>query len=182
MNTSEFPKPIPESYWVVPGQFLAGQYPGSTGGIETFTRQRLTAFLNAGIDTYFNLTRPGELPTYRGILEEDAAAYGLEIHYHAAAILDRGLPSMEQMARTLDAIDAALASGHKVYLHCWGGIGRTGTTVGCWLVRRGLTGQAAIERLAELYATSEQSRVYPHSPETGEQYAFILNWENAKKR
>ncbi|MRR30497.1 phosphatase [bacterium] len=170
-------KPIPESYWVIPGQFLAGQYPASTRGDEAYTRQRLTAFLNAGFDTYFNLTRPGELPSYLAALEEDAAAYSIKINYYAVAILDRGLPSVEQMAQTLNAIDAALDAGHKIYLHCWGGIGRTGTTVGCWLVRHGLKGEAALARLAELYATAEQSRVYPHSPETDEQYAFVLNWK-----
>ncbi len=169
-------KPIPESYWVIPGQFLAGEYPASTRGDEALTRRRLTGFLNAGIDTYFNLTRPGELPSYLPILEEEAHAYGLTIHYHAAAILDRGLPGPEQMSATLDAIDAALAAGQKIYLHCWGGIGRTGTTVGCWLVRHGLNGQAALDKLAELYATAEQSRIYPFSPETDEQRAFILNW------
>ena len=27
--------------------------------------------------------------------------------------------------------------GRKVYVHCWGGVGRTGTVVGCYLVRQG---------------------------------------------
>lgn len=31
-----------------------------------------------------------------------------------------------------------------VYLHCWGGIGRTGTIVGCWLARNGFPGKAAL--------------------------------------
>ena len=80
------------------------------------------------------------------------------------------------MAVLLDALDADLASGHKVYLHCWGGIGRTGTTVGCWLVRHGLTGEQALVRLNELYQTAEQSRIFPRSPETDAQVAFILGW------
>ena len=42
------------------------------------------------------------------------------------------------MTRILDDVDAALADGGAVYVHCWGGIGRTGTVVGCWLVRHGL--------------------------------------------
>ena len=32
------------------------------------------------------------------------------------------------MQEILDAVDRALAAGRNVYLHCWGGIGRTGTT------------------------------------------------------
>ncbi len=30
----------------------------------------------------------------------------------------------------------AVANG-AVYVHCWGGVGRTGTVVGCWLLRHG---------------------------------------------
>jgi len=81
------------------------------------------------------------------------------------------------MTALLDAIQAALAAGHKVYLHCWGGIGRTGTTVGCWLVRQGLTGHQALNKLNELYLTAEQSHHYHQSPETQAQVKFILEWK-----
>ena len=76
----------------------------------------------------------------------------------------------------MDALDAAMAGGHKIYLHCWGGIGRTGTTVGCWLVRHGLSGGQALIHLNELYRTAEQSRIFPQSPETDAQLNFILGW------
>ena len=175
-------KPLPESYWVVPGQFLAGQYPISTHGDEARARQQLAAFLNAGFDTFFDLTSPGELPPYRPLLEEEADRFGLHIDYHSSSISDYGLPKDEQMTRLLDDLDAALKSGHKLYLHCWAGVGRTGTTVGCWLVRHGLSGEDALARLAELYAAAGQSAVHPHSPETKEQQVFILNWGGSGKK
>ncbi|WP_374108489.1 hypothetical protein [Nostoc sp. XA010] len=34
----------------------------------------------------------------------------------------------------LPPIDRALNGQEKVYVHCWGGIGRTGIVVGCYLV------------------------------------------------
>jgi protein-tyrosine phosphatase len=80
------------------------------------------------------------------------------------------------MTATLNTIDTALAEGHKVYLHCVGGIGRTGTTVGCWLIRHGTKPDEAIKRLRELYAASAQSALAPHSPEADEQIEFILKW------
>ena len=169
-------KPIIESYWVVPDRFLAGGYPASMRGDEPLPRQHFTAFLNAGFDTFFDLTRAGELPPYLPVLLEQADHYGITIYYQRANIQDKGLPSHDQMAALLDALDAALAAGHKVYLHCWGGIGRTGTTVGCWLVRHGLTGEQALIRLNELYQTAEQSSFFSHSPETDAQAKFILNW------
>ena len=168
-------KPIPESYWVVPGKFLAGGYPIASAD-EMMARRWLSAFIDAGINSFFDLTRPGELPAYLPALQEEAFRHGIPIDYQRMTIQDKGLPSQEKMVALLDALDAALASGHKVYLHCWGGIGRTGTTVGCWLVRHGLTGGQALIRLNELYRTAEQSHLFPRSPETAAQMKFILEW------
>jgi hypothetical protein len=168
-------KPIPESYWVVPEKFLAGGYPIPSPN-EEIIRRSMAAFLNAGFNAYIDLTRVGELPAYLPILQEEAERYGISLTYHRINIQDRGLPSHKQMILLLDTLDVALASGQKVFLHCWGGIGRTGTTVGCWLVRHGMTGGQALIRLNELYLTSEQSRIFPQSPETDAQMKFILDW------
>jgi len=168
-------KPIPESYWVLPGKFLAGGYPIASVE-EGLARDSLAAFIEAGIDSFFDLTRLGELPPYLLLLQEEALHYGIPINYQRMTIQDKGLPAHEKMAALLDALDAALESGHKVYLHCWGGIGRTGTTVGCWLVRHGLSGSQALIRLNELYREAGQSRNFPRSPETDAQVNFILGW------
>jgi protein-tyrosine phosphatase len=170
-------KPIPESYWVVPGSFLAGGYPISRWD-DAAIHQCLASFLSAGLNTFFDLTRAGELPAYLPDLQLEASRNGISIYYQRINIQDRGLPSHEQMANLLDAIDAALSAGRKIYLHCWGGIGRTGMTVGCWLVRHGLTGGQALIRLNELYRTAEQSRLFPQSPETSAQVKFILDWKD----
>jgi hypothetical protein len=168
-------KPFPDSYWVIPGSFLAGAYPALSLD-QAAIHGNLAAFLEIGIDTFFDLTRPDELQPYLPILQEEAARYGIPIHYQRTSIQDRNLPAIQQMAALLDDIDAALAAGRKVYLHCWGGIGRTGVTVGCWLVRHGMTGGQAFIHLNELYQTSGQSLLYPQSPETDAQVEFILGW------
>ena len=172
-------KPFPDSYWVVPGQFLAGGYPVSRPGDEASTRQRLDGLIEAGVNTFFDLTRPGEVIPYLPILNEEAARYGAAVDYRRQPIQDRGLPAPDEMTGLLDAIDAALAGGRKIYLHCLGGIGRTGTVVGCWLARHGLTGEAALARLNELYRTSEQSRYFSRAPEMDAQILFILDWKEA---
>ena len=169
-------KPTSDSYWVVPGRFLAGSYPVAVRGDEAASRLRLDTLLEAGLDTFFDLTCEGELPSYFSSLSEEADRYNISVDYRRLSIQDKSLPSRERMMILLDAIDAALSSGRKVYLHCWGGIGRTGAAVGCWLVRHGLTGEAALARLNELYQTTEQSSLFPRSPETDAQVEFILNW------
>jgi len=172
-------KPFPDSYWIIPNQFLAGGYPGSNRGEVTFSRQRMAALLEAGFNTIIDLTRPGEVPPYLDELNEEAARFGAAIDYQRQPIEDRGLPTVEQMVSLLDGIDAALSTGRKIYLHCLGGIGRTGTVVGCWLARHGLTGEAALVRLNSLYRTSEQSNFFPRSPEMDAQALFILDWKEA---
>ena len=63
----------------------------------------------------------------------------------------------------------------KVYIHCWGGIGRTGTIVGCWLSRHGYKGDNALSKLKELWQTC--GKFYTSdSPETKEQENYIINW------
>lgn len=168
-------KPIPESYWVLPGQFLAGEYPGLNYD-EIGTRQRLSAFLKAGFDTFIDLTCEGERRPYFSMLSEEAGQAGREAFHERFSFPDFHVPSHETMAATLDAVDRALAESHKVYLHCVGGIGRTGTTVGCWLVRHGMNPTQALLHLRDLYQSAAQSMFAPHSPESDEQVKFILNW------
>jgi hypothetical protein len=167
-------RPIPESYWVIPGRFLAGEYPG--GFDEQAARGRIGAFLEAGFQTFIDLTGPGELPAYFPLLEAGADARGLAIQHLRFPITDHGLPAPGQMSAILDAIDAALAAGEKVYLHCWGGVGRTGMTVGCYLIRHGSSGPEALDQLAEWWQPIRKRAVYPRSPETDAQVNFIREW------
>jgi predicted protein tyrosine phosphatase len=140
------------------------------------TQQRLQALLQVGITTFIDLTREAELPPYATILGEEASAYGLEVHYHRFAIGDFGLPSPAQMSTTLDTIDQALAGGHKLYLHCQAGIGRTGTTVGCFLVRHGMSGEQALSQVATWWQGVPKSVFSPFSPETEAQAEFVRQW------
>jgi hypothetical protein len=171
---SEDKRPIAESYWVKSGRFLAGEYPGHYDLEQA--RRRLDAFLDAGFDTFIDLTKQGEMSPYAKILSEQAQAYGVDVQYYRFPIGDFGLPSPAQMMSILDQIDESLAAGRKVYLHCWGGIGRTGTTVGCYLVRQGRNGDDALHQLATWWQEVPKSRIHPYSPETREQVNFVLNW------
>ncbi len=167
-------RPLNESYWVEKNRLLAGEYPAGETTFET--RLRLRALLEAGLDTFIDLTRPGELQPYQDVLTEEAALLGKTVTCHRFPIGDFGLPSRAQMGEILVTIDSTLAAGHKVYLHCWGGIGRTGTTVGCYLVRHGKNGTEALQQLAEWWREVPKNAVHPRSPETEAQRQFILTW------
>jgi hypothetical protein len=169
------PLPIPESYWVIPGQLLAGEYPGSWE--DERTRQRLDLFLEAGFNTFIDLTAVGELLPYSPVLSDLAAIYGVVINYNRFSIGDYGIPTLLQMQTTLDFLDNSLQNGRKVYVHCWGGVGRTGTTVGCYLVRHGKTGEEALAQLAAWWQNVPKRMHYPRSPETDDQVKFIQAWK-----
>jgi protein-tyrosine phosphatase len=64
----------------------------------------------------------------------------------------------------------------RVYLHCQGGVGRTGTVVGCLLVEAGYTPDEARDLLARKWQVVAQRARAPESPETAEQRAFIARW------
>ena len=172
---SEFlpPVPLPASYWVEPGRFLAGEYPASRYFDEQ-TRTTLGSLLDAGITCLINLTEDGELPPYEKILQEQAGWRSVEVTSRHFPIQNYGLPTRAQMIDILNALDEALASGQSVYLHCWGGIGRTGTVVGCRLVRHGLSGQAALKRIQSLRLAVPGGYA---SPETDAQVEFVEFWK-----
>src|SRR5512138_1495941 len=127
--------PLPNSYWVIPGRLLAGEYPG-TATLAT-TTERLHALLAAGVTLFVDLTEEGESPEYSHLLMYAAGAE--EIHHVRYPVDDHEVPeSPHVMLNILDTIDAHLAKNRVAYVHCRAGIGRTGTVMGCFLARQGL--------------------------------------------
>ena len=168
-------RPSENSYWVIPGRFAAGEYPGATN--PRLAAVRLNNLFDAGIDYFIDLTEPGELEPYDGVLEDEGRLRGLTVGWERHPIVDMSIPhSPEQMVGILDAIDTALDSGKNVYVHCWGGVGRTGTAVGCWLVRHGHTGEAALEQIYEWWQGMEKIWRHPRSPERPIQIEYVRNW------
>jgi hypothetical protein len=79
-----------------------------------------------------------------------------------------GTPTVGYVMRILDDIDEARARGGTAYVHCWGGVGRTGTVIGCWLMRHALDGGDPIARIAVLRAAVAGERPSPETPDAPE--------------
>jgi protein-tyrosine phosphatase len=89
--------------------------------------------------------------------------------------------SVRQMQLIQTRIGAALAIGHGVYVHCHGGIGRTGTVIGCFLVEQGLDGAAALKQLNKLWRQSVRAKTWPRVPQTSRQADYIQMWPEHRK-
>jgi protein-tyrosine phosphatase len=167
-------RPIADSYWVQPEKLLAGEYPGSRS--EDEARHKLRRLLAAGVTYCLDLTEAGEhgLKPDVPLLLQEAAALGHTVEHHRLSIPDGGTPMSAGMVCILDAIDAALEAGQVVYVHCYGGIGRTGTVVGCYLARHGMRGEDALVEIARLREGTPDGR--RRSPETREQEEMVRHW------
>lgn len=157
--------PIPESYWVAE-RLLAGEYPRTLDEAES--RAKVARLCDAGVTSFVDLTEEGELHPYREFLAEGVRVKRLPIR-------DLACPTALEMRAILDTIDEELELGETVYVHCWGGRGRTGTVVGCWLVRHGLTGEKALARIAELRQTPD-AHAGRDAPETSAQRRMVYEW------
>lgn len=172
--------PFPQSYWVVPGKLLAGEYPGDLQA--HLANQRISALFDCGIRHVINLMEAGEVNSqglpftpYIEQMRSYAAERGEQVGWARYAIRDGGIPTREMMRQILEAIDEAIAAGRPVYVHCWGGKGRTGTVVGCYLIhQRIVSPKTALETITRL---RENVRPFEISPETEEQRAFVRSWK-----
>lgn len=164
--------PIPDSYWVIPGKLLAGEYPGALDPEEACVKLR--RFLSAGVTYFLDLTEEGELDPYVTTLQEEATNLQIPVTHRRMPIPDYHTPTVEGMRAILAAIDGALSAGQVVYVHCWGGIGRTGTVVGCWLVEQGMSGKEALAQIQRLRQGTPDG--WKRSPETEAQTSMVWGW------
>jgi len=173
-------RPHGNCYWVRPDTLLAGEYPSAAD--ENAARARLGRLLDAGVASFIDLTESHELPSYLPMLQAEAELRGLMPRYRRMSIRDRDVPGeAAHMQAILDHVDAELAAEQRIYLHCWGGVGRTGTVVGCWLVRHGVEGEEALRRLAQWWKDVEKSWRHERTPETDAQHAYVLGWSESRR-
>lgn len=87
---------------------------------------------------YDRLTRYGigAVLSLQGEAEDDVAKLRERgIDYRRISVTDYTAPSQEQLREAVAWIDAEIAAGRRVYVHCRGGIGRSANVVAAWLMR-----------------------------------------------
>jgi protein-tyrosine phosphatase len=142
-------RPIKFSYEVVEDKFYAGEYPRDKDDVASLTK--IGQFVDFGITDFIDLTEDGELAPYAQFLPEGIGHYRFPLPDVTAP------KTFEQLHNILTTIDRLLNSGRKVYVHCFGGIDRTGVIVACWFAYCGLSAEQAFTEYKKRWATNPKA-------------------------
>ena len=168
-------RPLNQSYEVHGnGIIYAGEYPGDKNG--EFAKHKIEQMYHFGIRHFIDLTEEGELRPYNHLLPKDTT-------YTRFPIPDCGVPkSIESVQRLLLRIEELKKMEGYVYVHCWEGVGRTGTIVACYLSQNWKEPELnhTLEVLRRNFSEMPKS-AYRETPETKEQINFIKQFINSNK-
>ena len=122
---SNQPVPTLYSYRVADGLY-ASEYPINKEDVAR--SDKLNGMIEFGITDFIDLTYPGDrLHPYKQFLPEGIG------HWSFPIVDCRAPSSPEFMDEIVAKINELLALKRTICVHCWGGIGRTGTVVTAWL-------------------------------------------------
>jgi len=173
-------KPFPQSFWVKDALLCAGHYPAGIDKAETFTK--LNGLLNCGIKRVINLMEDDELDysgrpfrEYEKTLSILATAKNLPPpECLRLPLRDAKAPSIAQMESVLWLVRDGIENSIPTYIHCWGGHGRTGTTICCYLMSEGKTADEALAQLLQWRIKLPRN----HFPLENEQWSFVEQAHN----
>ena len=163
---------ILHAWWVEPDRLLAGEYPSSTDPARAAQKRRV--LIEAGVDTIVDLTEDGEMSSpYYDLLREEAAKSGRNVPRHIRyPIPDTHIVDDQDYDRILAEIQRAISAGGVVYVHCWGGKGRTCTVIGCWLIDNDrLDYDRTLKRMQDLRRGTKKA--CHHVPDTRAQHNVL---------
>ncbi len=119
------------NYHEILPRLLVGSCPEGPADLEWLKQQEgVTAVLNLQTDA--DLAWLGLNP---GSVEEWHHRCGLVLRREPVQDMDTQ-DLRRRLAECVQALDELLAAGHKVYLHCTAGVGRSPTVAIAWLIQR----------------------------------------------
>lgn len=173
MNNNELKyKPTGYSYRV-DENIWAGEYPVWEWEQSAGMRQ-LRIFTDFGINYFLDLTENGEMPPYAKFLTNNIGRYSFPIPNGCVPHSVRWVVDMFRVVsehlKNLPNI--------KLYIHCVGGVGRTGMIVACYYIYfKGMNAEEALAEMRQRFAHHGRS-AWMSAPETEAQMNFIKEFAN----
>ena len=144
-------QPTTHSNWVFQDKLALGAYPDPESGfIDSLLSQGFTSFVCLQTDEELRTFRP-----YRHLLPEHVQ------YIHFGMVDNDATATDEQLGAFVDQLSARLDANEseKMYLHCWGGHGRSGSVAVLLLVKR-----EGLSLADALLKANEQHKLRAHNP------------------
>lgn len=152
--TRDMSGPTPYSNWVVRGCLLVGAYPLKPYMTEAILKQGVTVFVCLMEESEFGKHGKHYFDVAKSMLDSrpsDFVQKSQELRYVHHPIPDRMVGSDDATLVLVEKILAFLRAGEVVYIHCYGGHGRTGIFASVLLGRiHGIDAEKALQ-LCKLY-------------------------------
>ena len=107
-----------------------------------------------------------------GLQNEEAFLKEAGIGFISFPIKDRNLPQAGNYSNFIEELYPQIINGANIAIHCRAGIGRTGLTSSCLLIRNGVDSDEAMNIVSAARGTQ--------IPDTQEQYDFICDFVPSK--
>lgn len=168
---------IKNSYTVIENKLMAGSNPVSLSNAVTY--QNLLYLYKNKINVLINLTNKSifekmSFINYTNTIKRFYEEHGVDVEIYRLGIKDFSIPKQEYMIEILNTIDKSISNNKKVYVHCMGGLGRTGTVIGCYLISKNITENNNALNYISLLRTGLKGS----SPETEKQRKMVENWKH----
>lgn len=194
--------------WIIPGRVMCGPYPGLDGGNfpdKASAEQNLKSLLADGIDCFvclqeeiFELDNNKPHPyfpkyeNYKNTLGQIAGVDVSSLRFLHLPIRDQCVPDKNVFMQQMAQLAEAYTHGHKIYIHCAGGHGRTGVFACCLLLalfrmNKGVNADYIMQfvQYAHDRRRIQDKRVhhmlFVQSPNTAEQRALVTEFSNFLK-
>jgi len=164
----DFPHPLLDVYWAIPGRLLVGPTPAARGAARI--AERLTWLAETGVTRILDLTEAADgLPHYEPYLNDSV------MQLHPCPLARFRAPDVAIMRQMIDQLKDWLENDETVYLCDLNGAERAGMLLACLFIERGMTAQQAMEEVNRLRFETQITPAL-RCPESQEQWERVIGW------